>query len=216
MSAILTKYLKDFGAPPPPPVEDLSFPSAFSLDDAGSTSSFSFEPEPSVDLDAERKAAFDEGYAAAAAVAEEARDAALTEERQKHAAELADLNARHEQDAVAMIHTRFHEMTGEIAQALADRTLQILMPMLGAQLAERAVHDLHDLAKQALKDREVAHVTVRGDATMIAALKPLFEADAIEAKYIENQSIDLTVEIEDAVLVTRLETWAQALAEVAE
>lgn len=216
MSAILTKYLKDFSAPPPPPVEDLAFPSAFSLDDGGSSSAFSFEPEPSVDIEAERKAAYDEGYAEAAAAAEETREAEITEERRRHAAELAELVARHEQESVAMIHTRFHEMTGEIAQALADRTLQILMPMLGAQLAERAVHDLHDLAKQALKDREVAQVTVRGDARMIGALKPLFEADAIEAKYIENQSVDLTVEIEDAVLVTRLETWAQALAEVAE
>jgi hypothetical protein len=216
MSAILTKYLKDFSAPPPPPVEDLSFSSAFSLDDVGSSSSFSFEPEPTVDLAAERRQAFDEGYAEAAAAAEQDRDMALAEERRKHAAELAELTARHEQQSVAMIHTRFHEMTDEIGQALADHTLQILMPMLGARLAEQAVHELHDLAKQALRDRDVAHVTVRGDARLMSSLKPLFEADGIEAKYIENHSIDLTVEIEDAVLVTRLETWAQALAEVAE
>lgn len=215
MSAILTKYLKDFSAPPPP-VEDLSFPPSFALDDGAPTSSFAFEPEPAIDIEAERRIAFDEGYAEATATAEQAHEAALAEERRRHAAELAELTARHEQDAVAMIHTRFHEMTGEVAQALADRTLQILAPMLGAQLAERAVHDLHDLAKQALKDRDVAHVTVRGEARLIAALKPLFDSDGVEAKYIENQSIDLAVEIEDAVLVTRLETWAQALAEVAE
>jgi hypothetical protein len=216
MSAILTKYLKDFSAPPPPPVDDLAFASAFSLDGGGSTSAFSFEPEPSIDLEAERKAAFDEGHAEAAAAAERALEAALAEERQRHALEMAEVIARHEQETVAMIHTRFHEMTGEIAQAVADRTLQILMPMLGAKLADQAVTDLHDLVKQALKDREVALITVRGDAHLIACLKPLLEADAVEAKYIENQSADLTVEIEDAVLVTRLETWAHALAEVAE
>ncbi|MCV3766249.1 hypothetical protein [Rhizobium sp. TRM95796] len=213
MSAILTKYLKDFSAPPPPPVDDLAFPSAFSLDDGESSSAFSFEPEPTVDLEAERKAAFDEGYAQAAAAAEHAHEEALAEERRKHAVEIAELMARHEQETVAMIHTRFHEMTGEIAQAVADSTLQILMPMLGATLADRAVTDLHDLIKQALKDREAAQVTVRGDARLVGRLKPLMEADAVEARYIENQSADLTVEIEDAVLVTRLETWAQALAE---
>jgi hypothetical protein len=215
MSAILTKYLKDFGAPPPP-VEDLTFPSAFSLDDGDTSTSFSFEPEPAIDIDAERKTAFDEGYAEASAAAQQAGEAAIAEERQKHAAEIAELVARHEQEAVAMIHTRFHEMTGEIAQGLADRTLQILLPMLGAQLAERAVRDLHELAMQALKDREVAQATVRGDARLIGRLKPLFASDSIDVKYIESAAVDITVEIEDAVLVTRLETWAQALAEVAE
>lgn len=215
MSAILTKYLKDFGAPPPP-VEDLTFPSAFSLDDGDTSTSFSFEPEPAIDLDAERKTAFDEGYAEASAAAQQAREAEIADERQKHAAEIAELVARHEQESVAMIHTRFHEMTGEIAQGLADRTLQILLPMLGAQLAERAVRDLHELAMQALKDREVAQATVRGDARLIGRLKPLFASDSIEVKYIESDAVDITVEIEDAVLVTRLETWAQALAEVAE
>ncbi|MDH6266455.1 hypothetical protein M2360_001851 [Rhizobium sp. SG_E_25_P2] len=215
MNAILTKYLKDFSAPPPPPVEDLSFPSTFSLDD-GASSAFSFEPEPVLDIEAERKAAFDEGYAEAEAAGEQAQEAAMAEERQKHAVEMADLVSRHEQGAVAMIHTRFHEMTNEVAQALAERTLQVLLPLLGAQLAERAVKDLHDLAQQVLKDRETAHVTVRGDARLISGLKPLFEADGVEVRYIENHSIDLTVEIDDAVLVTRLETWAHALAEVAE
>lgn len=216
MSAILTKYLKDFGAPPPPPVDDLPFSSPFSLDGDESSSAFSFEPEPVVDLDAERKAAFDEGYAEALAAAEQVRETALAEERQKHADEIADLIARHEQESVAMIHRRFHEMTGEVAHTLADRAMHMLLPMLGAQLAERAVRELHELAQQTLRDREVAQVTVRGDARLIARLRPMFEADAVEVKYIENESIDIMVEIEDAVLVTRLETWAQALAEVAE
>jgi hypothetical protein len=55
---------------------------------------------------------------------------------------------------------------------------------------------------------------VRGPERLYIRLKPLLEMDGVQTRFIESSSPDISVEINDAVLVTRLASWTQALAEV--
>jgi len=214
MNAMLTKYLKDFSAPPPD-AEKLIIDS---LDDQpGLGMDFSFvAPEPEIDLEAERKEAFDEGYQEATRVLDSEHQSEIQALLQRHEQELAALAAAHEQDVVSKIHRRYQDMSNELAQTLAEQTLQVLLPVLSADMADRAVDRLYGMVKSALTEREVTTLLVRGNASLYATLKPMLDADGVASRLIESDTIDLYVEIEEMVLVTRLETWAQALSEVTE
>jgi hypothetical protein len=55
---------------------------------------------------------------------------------------------------------------------------------------------------------------MRGPERLYLRLKPLLEMDGMQIRFIESTSIDISVEVNDTVLVTRLANWAQALSEV--
>ena len=175
---------------------------------------FDFEPEPQVDIEAERREAYDEGYRAAVSELEARHAAVLQAMRDAHAAEIAALAEMHENEVVGMIHTRYHEMTAALSQTMTDNTLQVLLPVFDEVICSRSISNLASLTREALTDASTTVVVVRGPANLFEPLKLLFDGDGIECRFIETTDIDISVEINDLVLVTRLTSWAQALSEV--
>jgi hypothetical protein len=211
MNAMLTKYLKDFSAPQPvtPVGADM-----FNSLPGGPLPDLHFEPEPQVDIEAERREAHDEGYRQATEelAAKHAEEIEML--KGAHAFQLQGLADAHESETIWMIHTRFHEMTQAISQTIAEQTLQMLLPVFDATVCSRAISHLSDLVRQALTEADVATVIVRGPERLYLRLQPLLELDGTQARFIENTSADISVEINDTVLVTRLASWAQAITEV--
>ena len=214
MNAMLTKYLKDFSAPQPTgpvgndilhslagaPFADLNFPA---------------EPEPKIDIEAERQEAHEEGYREAAATLSGQHAEEIEMLRQTHALQLQGLADAHESETIWMIHTRFHEMTQAISQTIAEQTLQVLLPVFDEEICRRSIAQLADMVREALTDASVGTVVVRGPERLYIRLKPLLEMDGMQTRFIESTAADISVEINDTVLVTRLANWAQALSEVA-
>jgi hypothetical protein len=207
---MLTKYLKDFSAPPVTSVGSDMFNSL----PGGPLPDLHFEPEPQVDIEAERREAHEEGYRQASEelAAKHAEEIEML--KGAHAFQLQGLADAHESETIWMIHTRFHEMTQAISQTIAEETLQVLLPVFDATISTRAISKLSELVRQALTEAEVATVIVRGPERLYQRLLPLLEADGLQIRFIENTSADISVEINDTVLVTRLASWAQAITEV--
>ncbi len=213
MNAMLTKYLKDFSAPQPAspvgndilhslagaPLADMHFPA---------------EPEPQVDIEAERREAHDEGYREAAAFCANQHAEEIETLKQAHDFQLQGLADAHESETIWMIHTRFHEMTQALSQSIAEQTLQVLLPVFEEEVCRRAIAQLADLVREALSESSVSTVVMRGPERLYLRLKPLLEMDGMQIRFIESTSIDISVEVNDTVLVTRLANWAQALSEV--
>jgi hypothetical protein len=211
MTASLSRYLKDFSAPPtmPMPVTLASddFASAFSFDDA-------LPQEPQIDVDAIRAEAFSEGREAGEAAVRAEWQSEREALEMRHAEELADLRQRLEQDAAHKIEDELTSAVDRIAATLADQTAFVLAPVMQEALAERAVLEMAEMIKAALTSHNGACLTVRGPVRLYEILKDALGDAAPELRHIETPDLDISVDIDEAVLVTRLSAWAGSLKKV--
>lgn len=215
MNAMLTKYLKDFSVPETSALVETSILSSLA-DSPLDEMSFLSEPEPRVDLEAERKQAFEEGYAKARAELEEGFAGQLAAIAEEHEQMVRAQEERHESEVMRVIHARFFDMTVAISQSVADQTLQALLPIIDADVARRSVTALADAVRKALTEEKAADVLVRGPMRLYEMLKPEFDERGIACRHVEAETVDILVEINETVLTTRLAVWAQSLAEVME
>jgi hypothetical protein len=215
MNAMLTKYLKDFSVPETTALVETTILSSLADSPLGDMD-FLSEPEPEIDLEAERKQAFDEGYAKARAELEESFAGQLATIAEDHAQEARIREERHDSEVMRVIHARFFDMTVAISQSVADQTLQALLPVIDADVARRSVTALADAVRKAMAEEKAADVLVRGPMRLYEMLKPKFDERGIACRHVEAETIDILVEINETVLTTRLSVWAQSLAEVME
>jgi hypothetical protein len=214
MNAML-KYLKDFSVPESTALVESSILSSL----AGSPlpdMSFLSEPEPEIDLEAERQQAFDEGYDKARLELEEHFAGQLAAIANDHDQEIRAMEERHDTEVMRVIHARFFDMTVAISQSVADQTLQALLPIIDADVARRSVVALADAVRKAMTEEKAADVLVRGPMRLYEMLKPKFDERGIACRHVEAETVDILVEINETVLTTRLGVWAQSLAEVME
>ena len=216
MNAMLTKYLKDFSVPQSTALVETdlisSLASASPLEDLV----FAPEPEPAIDLAAERKEAFDDGFAKGRAESEEGFAGQLATIAEEHAQEVRTMEERHDSEVMRVIHARFFDMTVAISQSVADQTLQALLPVIDADVARRSVAALADAVRKAMMEEMAADVLVRGPTRLFDMLKPKFDERGIACRHVEAETVDIIVEVNETVLTTRLQVWAQSLAEVME
>lgn len=208
MSASIARYLKDFGASPPPVVTDDT--DLFSAD----IGDFAEPQEEAVDIEAERAEAYAKG-----------RDEATEELQQRFDEERAALSAAHqselaaqrqlfERELVQMAASRLQEFAVRTAQSVADQAAAVLAPVVEEAIVARAVTDLADLVRTAVLQGEVDMITVRGPLAMFEQFHAALGEEAAVIRHVESPDIDLIVELGDASLVTRMSAWAASLRKV--
>ena len=216
MNAMLTKYLKDFSVPETTALVETAILSSLADSSPLGDMDFLSEPEPEIDLEAERKLAYEEGYAKARAELEESFAGQLVALAEDHGQEVRAQEERHDSEIMRVIHARFFDMTVAISQAVADQTLQALLPVIDADVARRSVTALADAVRKAMTEEKAADVLVRGPMRLYEMIKPKFDERGIACRHVEAETVDILVEINETVLTTRLSVWAQSLAEVME
>lgn len=210
MSASIARYLKDFGTPPPPPVIDDEL-DMFAHD---VTDVLALPAEEPVDLEAERAEAHAKGRQEAADEWEQrwsADRAALVE---AHETEMAALRERLEGELAATIADRIEAFATATAQEVGEQTARVLAPLVEEAVVNKATADLAELVKAAILEGEVNAVTVRGPTPMFEALRTRLGDTAAVIRHVETDDIDLTVELGDASLVTRMSAWSASLKKV--
>ncbi|MFD1328433.1 hypothetical protein [Mycoplana ramosa] len=215
MSAHLARYLKDFSTP-------RQSPSAFLRDGAfepasSATDQVVFEapePEPQVDIEAERAQAFASGRAEAQAELESRHQAEIEALRKAHAEELEALRAGHEQKAAALVAERFGEMADAVADLVAGQAANVLAPVLDEALSRKAIADMATMIRAALSEGEGIAVTVKGPSHLFEQLKSHFEGEVPMFRHQQADDLDLAVEFDETVLVTRMTAWADTVRKV--
>jgi hypothetical protein len=210
MSASIARYLKDFGTPTPPPV----IPDELDMFAPDLAETLALPAEEPVDIEAERADAHAKGRQEAADEWEQrwAEDrAALV---QAHETEMAALKARLEGELAEMMSARIEAFATATAQEIADQTARVLAPLVEEAVAAKATTDLAELIKAAVLEGGVNAVTVRGPLPMFEALRARLGDGAAVIRHVETDDIDLTIEIGDASLVTRMSAWSASLKKV--
>ncbi|WP_137135698.1 hypothetical protein [Rhizobium sp. FKY42] len=208
MTASLTRYLKDFSTPPAAPVPVV----AFEIDN-----DFHFEPpapEPSIDLEAERATAFAEGRAEGEAVSDARWEAERERLVAEHEAALIELRHEMERQTAERLVESLERMREEAAVALETAVTAVLAPVMEDAVAQAMVSELAHQVIEVLKSEDIAKVTVHGSQSLFEMFTKALGENAPEMRHIETPDLDLSVDINEAVLVTRLSAWAGSLKKV--
>ncbi len=209
MTASIARYLKDFSELPPAPPVMLEPDDTFDLADFTGV-----EAEPVIDLEAERADAHRLGYEAAT----EELQSKWAEEREvmkaAHAAELADLRERYETELAAHLSVKLGEMALVVAEAVGDQVTRVLAPLVEEALVGKAIADMADLVRAAILDGDVATITVRGPQALRDRLAAALGEEAAAVRYVDAADLDISADLGDAALVTRLSAWSARVREL--
>jgi hypothetical protein len=211
VSAQLSRYLKDFGEPvvvaPVVEVDDFA-------NDFGSLADIA--AEPTVDLEAERHSARAQGHAEATAALTEKYELEAQTVALVHQREVEELRDRYEVETATLIASRLDAMAGEIATLVSATVAKALAPVMTDVLSQKAAVDLGGILREAMLEGDVGTVTVKGPARLFDVLRSSLGEKAGLLRHHETGDVDLTVEVGDAVFVTRMSAWATSLKKVLE
>lgn len=211
----ISRYLKDFS----PPKAEIAIvaPKYFPDLDSRFAARDGYgdrPPVPEIDIDAERREAFAAGRREATAELDFEHGREIAEINARHAAELEALRIRCDNEVAAMIYDRFCDMGSQLVEMLGEQTARVLEPLLSDVLLDRAIAEMARTVSQVINEGEACRITVKGPLRLFEALKTHFGDDAQSFRHIETSEIDLSVEFGDAVLVTRMAAWSDAVRKV--
>lgn len=209
MSAMLAHYLKDFSAAvQSAPVPDYSF----------SASEFDIqalpEPDDSIDIEAEKQQSYDDGHAAATKALETSHAVALETLAAAHRDEIEALRLRYQVEIAERLTSAITEMTTRIADTVVDATARALVPMLSEEAARTAVAELSSLIRAQIAEGHAGKVKLKGPRELFDLLSAGLEDHAECLEFEASDDIDLTAELGDTVLLTRLSVFAENLERV--
>ncbi|MGZ2375046.1 hypothetical protein FB004_109116 [Sinorhizobium medicae] len=213
MSASISRYLKDFS---PPKIEFKRIPQGYfpDLDAEHLEERTGARPAvPEVDIDAERREAYAQGRAEARAEISLEHQKEIADLKARHSEEMVALTRRLEEQAAGKIAAGFGEMADRLALLLGDQTARVLAPVMDDALAKRAVDNLAGMVRHGLSAGEGITVTVRGPLALFETLKALLP-ETTAFHYVESGDVDLTVEVGEAILVTRMAAWSDTVRKV--
>lgn len=215
MSAMLSRYLKDFSAPK---VELSMMPPKYFPDlDTDYTDGDRPAPRvvaPQIDIDAERRQAFEQGRTEATAELAFEHGNQIADLQAAHAAEIEALTRRFEEEAANRIVGRFQDMTDALAVSLGDQVARVLAPVMGEALVQHAVTDMAQMIRQGIVAGEGCTITIKGPLALFEALKSSLGEDMPAFRHVETDDIDLAIEMDETILVTRMAAWADTVRKV--
>lgn len=210
MSVSIARYLKDFGEPQGTALavaQDSE--EVFALDDAA------FAEVPAVDPEEIRRIAWAEGYEAAMQEATAKAEAERKELVAAHLEEMTAIEARQAEQNAGRIQAGLRNIADSLASAISEQVAAVLAPVMTEELTRNAVAELARTIVELLPDDEVVSIVVHGPKALFEILEAEPEMP-VDMRFVENNDIDLVVEVDDRVLVTRLSAWAASLEKVME
>ncbi|MEZ2132984.1 MULTISPECIES: hypothetical protein [unclassified Sinorhizobium] len=212
MSAMLARYLKDFGETKP----EISTPSPEIFEEDGAFDFGDISEDPPVDIEAERREAYAQGHAAAVEELSQKHQTEIEELTSAHRREIEALSRKYETDTAALIAAKVREIASAVADTVSSQAAEAIAPVLTEALTETAVANLARLIEEAVLEGSAGPITVRGPRSLFDLLIGQLGEDAGLLRHIEADDLDLSVDIGDAALVTRISAWAVSLRKVLE
>lgn len=215
MTMPLSRYLKDFSAPPAPPtpvspVFDLSADDGMDLD-------FPALPEPDpVDVDALRREAYAEGHEAGRAEATESFEVDRQALEIGHAQGMAERDRRLRDEFAKTLGEQVPALIRQMSLVVSEQVARALAPLFSEAVAARAVEELARQLEEAVAAGEIGTIRVKGPRLLFEQLLAVMPDHAALLRHVEGDDLDLSAEFGDAALVTRISAFAASLKKVLE
>lgn len=143
----------------------------------------------------------------------EAADAALAAERERHQAEIAELHLTFGADAGARIAASVGEAEARLSALATDAVARILSAVLSDNLARRSIDQLAATLREALADRDAVRIKVVGPQSLFENLSASLGPLAAQCDFVEAPGFDITVAIDGTLFETRLAEWSATIGE---
>ncbi|XUY27161.1 hypothetical protein RMR21_001950 [Agrobacterium sp. rho-8.1] len=208
MSGALAKYLKDFSQFVPPET-----PSHFYVDTPVSAfeNDVFAEPEIIVDLDEEKRKAFAEGEVAATQQAKDTHEKELEALRTSHAQEIEAMRTRYEEEIATHLAMSVISMKQTIAADVEQVCFRLFGMLMERDFAEKAATDV---ATQIIKEIEGGHagtIKITGPDLIVSRVREALGDVDNQVDYDVSTDIDVKVQMENSVLMTRLSEFFQSV-----
>jgi hypothetical protein len=171
-------------------------------------------PVETVDVEAERQDAYNEGHRAAteALTAQHADELAALKDQ--HAAEMEAQREQLEGGIADYLAKALPELAQRVSTELADAAAGIFLPLIKEQVARRAMSDLADEMKPMLAKGILGQMKVSGPDHLCDLLRTQLGEAGDDVEFAHADMADLRVEIGDSLLVTRLSVFAEDVEKV--
>jgi len=209
MSMNLAHYLKDFSVPAVAPVLD----GGMDLPDSEIHFPGLLLPEP-VDVDRERREAYAEGHEAATGLLRAEMQAECMALEEAQAAALSALHEKHQSEMATAIAEGLRVVADRIALAVSEQAAAALAPFLSEEVAVKAAKDLAPLLRAEILGGALGEIVVAGPQKLFDILKAELPECAGRLRFEPADDLDLSVDIGDTVLVTRISAWTASLKKV--
>jgi hypothetical protein len=200
----LADLLADFGKPPPQP------PRAVPPGDSAAAKPEKSGPDIEALL-AEERARTEKEVAERLAAEHEAALAAL---RETHAAEIADIERRHGEEAGAHIEAGLGDIETRVGEIVTGTVARILGPIMSEEVLKRGIDELAKAIGEALDDADAVTIRVSGPLSLFSALTERLGEKSKHLRHREADGVDLTVDVNGSLIETRLTEWQAIVNEV--
>jgi hypothetical protein len=216
MSASIARFLKDFGEPEAPAMPSTpSFDSPLvGFDDFPGADIPETPSEPVVDLEAMRAASVEEGRQAERAELTAQFEAEKSAIAEQHVSEVAALKQTLEGEVADKYAHMLQQSMEQIVTLFNDQVLAALTPVITEELSKKAAEELALLVKQSLLDGESSKLLIKGPKAMFEAFNAVLALQDHQYQFTESSDHDLSVELGESIVVTRMSAWASSLRKV--
>lgn len=207
MSGALAKYLKDFSqfTPPEPP------PVSFEIDTpvASFESDWMPEPEVTVDLEEIKSTAFAEGEEAGKREQLMVQEKELDALRAAHEEEMEAMRARYEDEIATHLATAVTSMKQEIAGNVESACLRLFSTVMERELAITAATDISAQITREIQEGFAGTIRITGPDRMLQQIRDTLGHVENQVDYDVSDDIDIKVQLDNSVLMTRLAEFFQ-------
>jgi hypothetical protein len=168
---------------------------------------------PAIDIDAllaEERARAEQAMAERLAAENEA---ALFAERERHAAEVAEINRSHGEESGARLEAGLREIDARVTETVTGVVARILGPIVSDEVLKRSIGELASAIGEALEDADAITVRVSGPLSLFSALAAKMGEKSKYLRHRETDAADLTVDVNGSLMETRLAEWQAAVHE---
>ncbi len=207
MSVLLSR-LKDFSpAAPPPPTDFLSA----GQDDFPQSDLLVAPAEEPVDIEAERREAFAEGHDAAERELGEKHRQAIEAMDASRREELDSLARKYEVELAGLVGRTFEQMTAAVAEAVETAVARVLAPLVEERVAILTAASFASKVAEEVGQGTVARLMVSGPERLLETVRERLLALDAAVDFRETPEVDLSFQMGDSALVTRLGAVVEAM-----
>lgn len=206
MSGALAKYLKDFSQFAPPDAADI-----IELDTSVSAfdSSWSPEPEIAIDVDEEKRKAFVEGEEAGKREQLVNQETALEALRALHVQELEAMRVRYEEEIATHLATSVISMKQMIADNVESACFRLFSVVMERELAKDTAADISAQIIREIEGGFAGTIKITGPEHLLSKIREGLGAVDNQVDYDVSNDIDVKVQMDSSVLMTRLAEFFQ-------
>lgn len=201
MSFAFAQHLEDFGQPK-------GFASV-SMFDTSPSDSMDIKSEPEIDVDAIKSMAYQDGYNAAIAELQQQNQAAEDALRAAQAQEIVAIEAKLGEAMAQTIALNARHQIDENCQTISQEVGQILSHVVSHELVNQSVQQLQELIRAAFTDDEAAQIRIEGPQVLVDKMQDAFGEEFVKIDVNTNENTELSVEIDETLMVTKLNDWRQ-------